>query len=159
MNKLNFGFSLVELILAMFIAGIFIFMLGTMSRQMVASMDAEQQFTVVEQQARVVHERISRMVRDASAASIVVNNGCNILTLTSVSFGGVAKTYSWYADNGHLYEDNNTNCTSSGEIIANYFDTITSQITYVNKILDWSMVFLDGADAVPVRIVATPRNL
>jgi prepilin-type N-terminal cleavage/methylation domain-containing protein len=162
MNKSCTGFTLVELVFAMFIAGVFLYLLGSMTRHMVASVDTEQQMMTVEQDVRQIHEYVGRLVRDASLASIQIGGGCGLMQFNTMTFGGTTNlSHHFYlagATFNELYEEADFNC-SDGNLLTDYYDSQGSQITFDGNYIEWSMSLTDGVDTIPVRIVATPRNL
>src|SRR3990167_10762832 len=155
------GFSLVELILAMCVAGVFLFLLGSMTRHMVSVVDGEQEMMTVEQHAKKIHEYVARLMRDASASSIQLGGPCGILRFNTVNFGGGTTSHHWYfltTAINELYEESDTNCTD-GSLITKYLDPASMQLSLTGNIFEWTMLLKDGVDSVPVRIVTSPRNL
>lgn len=155
------GFSLVELVLAMFVAGVFLFLLGSMTRHMVSVVDTEREMMSVEQHAKTVHEYVARLVRDASASSMQIGGTCGILRFTTINFGGGTSFHHWYfltTATNELYEESDVNC-ADGQLLTNYLDSASMQLSFTNNIFEWTMSLTDGVDSIPVRIVTSPRNL
>lgn len=166
MKRIESGFSLVELILAMFVATVFLFLLGSVARHMVSTIDSEQQLMTVEQDARKIHEYVSRVMRDASAASVQTTLlPCGILQFSTTNFGGGVMVHRWYTSQtapNELYEESaadlvNLDC-AAGNLITDYYDP-TSVLTMSNNVFEWMISLTDGVETIPVRIIVTPRNL
>jgi hypothetical protein len=162
MFKTFTGFSLVELIFAIFIASVFLYLLGSMTRHMVSSVDTERQMISVEQNARTLHEYVGRLARDASIASIQVGVTCGLFRFNTVTFGGSSNLdhhfYVAGATLSELYEESDQDC-SDGKLLSDYYNLPDSQIVFDGSIFEWNMSLTDGVDTIPVRIVARPRNL
>lgn len=162
MKRSESGFTLIELILAMFIAGIFLFLLGSTVRHMVSSVDTEHQLMTVEQDAKKIHEYVSRVMRDASVASVQFGGTCGILRFSTLNFGGSPQMHHWYVSSStestELYEESDFDC-ANGNLFTTYYLQTSSQLSLSNGIFEWAMSLTDGIDTIPVRIVAAPRNL